>query len=299
MKNFSEYEKIINVDISRLKPHPDNEKLLPRLTKGELRRLKERIEKYGFNEPIEITKTGYVLDGNNRIFKILMPFEDELQIKKVPARVINIKEELESDYIISKNFDRRQLSKLMQSYIRGQQYNDLKKQGERKDLTCGQNVHKLKSKNSTCGQNVHKLKTSEILADKFGMTERTIRRDGSFAKLCDELIRNTDYDFVFNLLNGEIKANKSLITKLSKQSKEFINKIYQHYKTENDFQPLKEVFEKFSKNKNKNKKKLVFEFEIDEDLKKEVEKLSKETGMNKNELMTQLLKKALKDFNKT
>ena len=127
MIDFEDFEKIINVNISKLKPHPKNSTLLPQLTGGELRRLKNRIKTYGFNEPIEINKQGYVLDGNNRIFKVLLPFQNELEIFKVPAKVIDISEYDEADYIISKNLDRRQLSKLTQSYIRGKEYNNKKK----------------------------------------------------------------------------------------------------------------------------------------------------------------------------
>ncbi|MFW5795123.1 MAG: hypothetical protein ACOCV1_06525, partial [Bacillota bacterium] len=181
MTNFAEYEKIINIEISKLKPHPKNEKLLPRLTKGELTRLKDRIKQYGFIEPIEITKSGMVLDGNNRIFKILIPYKSELEeagveVNKVPARIVAIPEDEEENYIVSKNFDRRQLSKLMQSYIRGQQYNERKRQRG--------------------GKQTNRQNVALLLSNKFGMAERTIQRDGRFAKLCDELIQSTDYNFV-------------------------------------------------------------------------------------------------------
>ena len=249
MIDFAEYEKIISVNISKLTPHPKNEKLLPRLTKGELNRLKDRIKKYGFVEPIEITKSGTVLDGNNRVFKILIPNKTELEdagvkVDKIPARIIDIPESDEENYIISKNFDRRQLSKLMQSYIRGQQYNEMKK----KQGGTGANQY---NKDEQSAKNYQSAKTSQIIANRFDIAESTVRNDGRFKKLCDELIVLTSYDFVFNLLNGEIKANKSVIQNLHKLPNTLIENVFIYYRESKDFElkPLKKVIDEIEKNK--------------------------------------------------
>ena len=294
MIDFAEYEKIISVNISKLTPHPKNEKLLPRLTKGELNRLKDRIKKYGFVEPIEITKSGTVLDGNNRIFKILIPNKAELEeagvkVDKIPARIIDIPESDEENYIISKNFDRRQLSKLMQSYIRGQQYNEMKKKhgGDRKSK----------------GKNFTLIDTSKLLADRFGMSDRTIKGDGSFAKLCDELIALTHYNFVFNLLNGEIKANKSLITQLSKEPNDVIETVFNHYSNDysdkHEYKPLKVVIESIKGSKeNKEKKSLTkrISFDIKVELENKIEALSREKGIDIENLIETIIEKGLEVF---
>lgn len=295
MSEFKDTEKIIYVNVSSLKPHPKNEKLLPKLTIAELKRLKDRIKKYGFTESIEITKEGYVLDGNNRVFKILVPYKDELaecgiDADKVPARIIDIEKDEEENYIISKNFDRRHLSKLMQSYIRGTQYNELKKsQGG-----TGANQYKEQS-----AKKCHSAKTASVLANKFSMAESTIRNDGNFAKLCENLILYTNYDFVFELLNGEIKANKSLIIKLSKEPKVFIENVFDYYKAEENKEiPLKEVMENIKNGKNEKSKKTYKKiiFEITDELGDKLEILSKKKGIDKDKLIEELLENALENL---
>ena len=300
MIDFAEYEKIISVNISKLTPHPKNEKLLPRLTKGELNRLKDRIKKYGFVEPIEITKSGTVLDGNNRIFKILIPDKTELEeagvkVDKIPVRIIDIPESDEENYIISKNFDRRQLSKLMQSYIRGQQHNEMKKE-------IGYNQYTIIKKYGGEKTSPPK-KTAVILADRFGITDRTIKNDGRFTKICDELIALTDYNFVFNLLNGEIKANKSLITQLSKQPNDFVGAVFSHYSNDysdkHEYKPLKEVIESINGGKhNKEKKPLTkrISFDIKVELENKIEALSREKGIDIENLIETIIEKGLEVF---
>lgn len=58
------------------------------------------------------------------------------------------------------------------SIIRGRRYNRLKRQGARTDLTSGQTGQKL---------------TAEILAEKHGVSEKTIRRDGKRAEAIERL----------------------------------------------------------------------------------------------------------------
>lgn len=290
MNKIPEIDHIINVSVSKLTPHPQNEKLLPRLTQDELKRLKERILRYGFTEPIEITTDGVVLDGNNRVFRILISNKDEFEeagifVQKIPARVIDIPEDEEADYIVSKNADRRQLSKLVLSYIRGKEYNNKKMQGQRRDLTSHQNDEKLK--------------TSEILAIKYSLASATIERDGRFTKLCDKLSNITSQDFLFALLNGEIKANKSLIQKLAKSSGNVIERVYKHYKNESNYDDnLKDVMDKIQKSDKdqSNGKKDEWKEEkikIRTKYEEKIRLIAEEKGVSKVEVIDELLKKAL------
>ena len=161
MGNTTGFKNYIN--INELKPHPNNNKLLPTLTDIDLQRLKERILKYGFTEEIEINKNNIILDGHNRI-NILKKYYDELKIEQVPYRIVDIPEEEENSYIISKNFDRRQLSLLMQSYLRGKYYNEVKKK-----LGSNQYTEKLPA-----GDPDKYLKSSEIVAARYGTSASTI-----------------------------------------------------------------------------------------------------------------------------
>lgn len=287
MSNIQDYEKIIEVDIFKLKPHPENEKILPKLTAGELKRLKDRIKKFGFTEPIEINQEGLVLDGNNRIFKVLIPYQDELKIYKVPARKITITKSEEINYIISKNFDRRQLSKMTQSYIRGVEYNSMK------DKRGGDKRSKY--------QNDTLKNTAQNLSHKYHVSVITIKRDGSFAKICDKLKRLTGDEFVFNLLNGEIKSNKSIITQFSKYSDQIITDIFKAYKelnTELELPALKLVMEKVVeenieavKKKNDYKKKLI---EINTEYERKLIEIAKKKQIDENKLINEIIEDFLK-----
>ena len=284
-EKLSKNEIIISID--ELKAHPKNAKLLPKLTSSQLKRLKDRIKQYGFNEAIEITPERFVLDGNNRVFNILKPYRHELKIDLIRAKIIDIPKKDQAEYIISKNFDRRQLSKLMQSYIRGQQYNSQKKShgGARKASKHKENLQK----------------TSDVLANKFNLSPMTIVRDGSFAKLCNKLITDTCYDFVFDLLNGEIKTSKTLISKLSKQPKSIIKKVLEYYSNSDDEnpKPLKEVLEMFLKVKQVDPPTTIrkrFEIEFDRSVEKQLQLIAKEQKKNENELVKEAVEKYITEI---
>ena len=70
------------------------------------------------------------------------------------------------NWIIDNQLGRRNLAPWQQSILRGKRYNAEKKQGIRNDLTLGQIVTKS---------------TSEQLAEQYGVSDRTIKRDGNFA----------------------------------------------------------------------------------------------------------------------
>ena len=287
-EKLSKDEIIISID--ELKAHPKNAKLLPKLTSSQLKRLKDRIKQYGFNEAIEITRKRFVIDGNNRVFNILKPYRHELKIDLIRAKIIDIPEKDQAEYIISKNFDRRQLSKLMQSYIRGQQYNSMKKQ-------IGSNQYSKDAKE----RNSPPKKTSVSLAEQFRLTERTIRNDGSFAKLCNKLISNTCYDFVFDLLNGEIKASKTHINKLSKQPKSIIKKVLEYYSNSDDEdpKPLKEVLEMFSKTKKADPPTTIrkrFEIEFDRSFEERLKHIARKRKKNENELVKEAIEKYITEI---
>jgi hypothetical protein len=69
----------------------------------------------------------------------------------------------------------RNSSDEQKSYLRGRRYREEKKQGERTDLTSGHDVHKS---------------TSEMLAEEYGTSEKTIRRDALFSHDVDTIAAN-------------------------------------------------------------------------------------------------------------
>lgn len=202
------------ISIDRLKYHPKNEKILPKLTKSEKFRLKDRIKQYGFIEAIEITNDNVILDGNNRI-RILTEYSDELNIDKVPYTIIDIPEDDEVRYIIEKNSNRRQLSPLVMSYLRGKEYNEMK-QGK------GGNIKGINqyNKKEVGGKNFLQPKTFDKLASKYGVTGRTIKNDGKFAEHLDLICHYKKISEPFSLIIKEDDEEDTV------RSKKLVSEIY-------------------------------------------------------------------------
>ena len=77
------------------------------------------------------------------------------------------------EWIIKNQLGRRNLTEQEASYYRGKLYESRKRQGERVDLTCGKNFHKLK--------------TSDIIGKEYGVTDRTVKNDAEFSKAVDKV----------------------------------------------------------------------------------------------------------------
>ena len=112
-----------------------------------------------------------VVDGYNRL-----RIAEELGID-VQYRFVYFEDRAKAKRWIAQNqLGRRNLSPGKASYCMGLIYNDTKQEH-------GTNQHALRS-----GQNVHSSgKTSQTIADEFGVSEKTVRRDGQFAESVDTL----------------------------------------------------------------------------------------------------------------
>ena len=77
------------------------------------------------------------------------------------------------EWIIKNQLGRRNLTEQEASYYRGKLYESRKRQGARTDLTSGQNVQKLS--------------TAEEIGKQYGVDEKTIRRDATYAKAVDKV----------------------------------------------------------------------------------------------------------------
>ncbi|MDV3002729.1 MAG: hypothetical protein N5P05_004384 (plasmid) [Chroococcopsis gigantea SAG 12.99] len=162
--------------------------LIPPLTPLEREGLELSIISSGCREPLIIwSEENILIDGHNR-HAICVERGVQYQVRAIslPDRPAVI------DWIIANQLSRRNLSPFYLSYFRGKYYNREKSQGERRDLTYGQNVHKLSDQDLTSGQNVQKLDEGELttaqkLATLHGVNEKTIRRDGKYAEAIDTL----------------------------------------------------------------------------------------------------------------
>jgi len=89
---------------------------------------------------------------------------------------------------------RRNLSPEQMSLLRGRIYNRSKKQGARTDITSGQNVHKS---------------TSDDLGERFGVSGKTVQRDGKFAESVESLKEHVP-DIDARVMSGEVKRRDVL-----------------------------------------------------------------------------------------
>ncbi len=152
---------------------PELKSLIPPLSDHEFDLLEESIIKEGCRDPLIVWPNGgrrIIIDGHNRYAictKHGLPFE--FTLKEFEHR-----EEVE-DWMERNQVGRRNLTPDIVRYLRGRIYDRIEKQG-------GNQYTK-----SALGQNVPKQnkRTSQIVADQFGVDERTIRRDAVFAAEID------------------------------------------------------------------------------------------------------------------
>ena len=201
---------------------PELRDLIPALAEDESKQLEENIIKFGIKDPLSVWETDvltvlsgldakstsrelftkldnnaavYILfDGHNRYNKAK---EKGLDYKVNKMSFNNISEV--KDYMIDYQLGRRNLTPEQVSYLRGLKYNELKKAGK----ASGKSVRE-------------KINVAEELAQEFGVTDRTIKRDGEFAEGMDKLTP----EFRKDILSGKSKLAKKDVQAL-KSAKPF------------------------------------------------------------------------------
>lgn len=169
----------------------DNElrDLIPPLTSEEFEQLEQNILEEGIRESLIVwNKT--IVDGHNR-YDIALEHDLDYDIDE---REFESKDEV-VNWMIDNQLGRRNLSPQQQSYLRGKRYSQEKKAPtgfEDRDLSGGQNVPRQK--------------TAEKLAQQYGVTDRTIKRDEQFSKGVDNISRYQPE------LKNEILSGKSDFT---------------------------------------------------------------------------------------
>ena len=153
------------------------EALIPPLQPEERQQLEESIAKEGCRDRLVVwAETGILVDGHNRYSickKLGRPFN--VAPMSFPSR------DAAADWVDRNQLGRRNLTPDQMSLLRGRRYNRAKKAhgGDRK------------SESASSGQSVHLVKTAEALAKQHGVDEKTIRRDGQFAKAV-EAVKSAD-----------------------------------------------------------------------------------------------------------
>lgn len=166
---------------------------IPPLSKDEFSQLETNIVKEGVRDPLilwQIDNSYVLIDGHNR-YDICKKYN-----LTFPFKVLPFKEEKEvMDWMINHQLGRRNLTKEQASYLRGLRYQNEKAQGKRSDLTSGQIDQKSNSS------------TAARLAEEYGVSEVTIRRDGEFAEAIDKIGRDNP-QLKNEILTGKVKIRK-------------------------------------------------------------------------------------------
>jgi hypothetical protein len=159
---------------SRIVIREEFKSLIPPLTADEFQQLEANILAEGVRDPLVLWQDGeelVLIDGHNR-FTICTTHALKFQHKILSFA----SEDDAKKWMVTNQLGRRNLSPEQQSYLRGLRYLQEKSQGQRTDLTSGQNVKKSEGET-----------TAAKLGAEFNVSERTIVRDGEFVKGIDKL----------------------------------------------------------------------------------------------------------------
>jgi hypothetical protein len=133
-----------------------------------------------------------LIDGHNR-YKICTENEVSFNITLMSFDTL---EDVKA-FMIDLQLGRRNVSLLEVSYYRGLQYN---------------NTKNAESKATNFSKKDESQKTSELMGEKFGVDEKTIRRDGDFAKGLEALSQDLKDD----ILTGKAKISKKEVMQLGR-----------------------------------------------------------------------------------
>jgi phage N-6-adenine-methyltransferase len=174
---------------------PEFKSLLMPLKAEEYAQLEQNLIDNGCLDPLKVWDC-ILIDGHNR-YEICT--KHGLDFKVTNVDMLDRKDA--HDWIINNQLGRRNLIPDQASYLRGKRYLSEKKQGERTDITSGQNVQK-----ST---------TAEKLANEYKVDEKTIRRDAQFASALDTIDENVEEDFRAEVLAGNSDLSKQDIVRIA------------------------------------------------------------------------------------
>jgi hypothetical protein len=160
-------------DPKTLKVIPAFQSLIPLQAKGELLALEQSIEQEGCRDPLLVWKgQNVVLDGHTRR-ELCLKHKQKVKVREVELA----DEEAAVEYVLQVQRQRRNLTREAMSYFRGVEYNTVK-------LQHGGKRERKKAK----GQSDPLVTTAGLLAEKYGVSEKTVKRDAVFAKVIDKIV---------------------------------------------------------------------------------------------------------------
>ena len=178
------------------------------LSDEEFEKLKESIKLEGIRDPL-VVWNGFLIDGYHR-YKIAT--ELEIEFKTIEIDLPD--KEAVKEWIIKNQLGRRNLTSQEASYYRGKLY-------ESRKLNHGGD---RKSK----GQNVLLKTTAEKIAEEYGVTDKTIKRDAEFSKAVDKVAEKVGKEAKNAILTGQINIPKKDVEKIieiKEEAPEFIEPV--------------------------------------------------------------------------
>lgn len=183
----------------------DNEfkKLLAPLLSDEREELERNILARGCLDPLKAWQ-GVLIDGHNRYeicTKHALPY-------KVTELSFNDRDDV-IDWIIDNQIGRRNLTQQQTSYYRGVKQERLKKRGFKGNQY---------TENASC-QNVRK-QTAQVVADQYGVSERTVHRDAAYARAIDAIAETAGEEVKQQILTSELNVTKKDVLNLASKPAE-------------------------------------------------------------------------------
>jgi hypothetical protein len=170
--------------------------LIPPLAVEERNQLEENIVKDGCRDPI-VTWHNIIIDGHNR-YEICTRRNIEFTVHTMEFA----DRDEAMDWIDNNQLGRRNLTPIQMSLLRGRIYNRAKKA----DGGTGANQHKKQ-----VGQNDPPAqRTSQAIADRLGVAEVTVRRDGRLAGAV-ETLKTIDPEIERKVVTGKTSSRESVI----------------------------------------------------------------------------------------
>jgi hypothetical protein len=175
---------------------PELESFITPLSKDALAQLEENILEEGIREPLIVWAQGdkeILVDGHNR-FQIAK--QHNLPYKKARKSFKSIEDV--KKWMIQNQLGRRNLTDLELSYFRGLLYSQKKQSwGGKREV-----------------EGAASARTSELIAEEYKVTERTIIRDGLLYQGIEKIGRKNS-DLKRQILSGDMKVPKGKLQKLA------------------------------------------------------------------------------------
>lgn len=174
--------------------------VIAKLDPEEYKKLEENIVKEGCIDDIVVNKDSVILDGHNR-YEICNKHNIDFKTKELNP-------DNEIQWIYLHQLGRRNLTDDQRKIYIGKLYIDTKQEHGGDRVSSGQNVH---------------LKTSQIIAEKLKINEKTVRRDANYVTALNKIEKNNS-GFVEKKLNKQIKIAEKDIVKIAKTPEKHMRK---------------------------------------------------------------------------